>query len=192
MSLRPHLRQRRSIRLLVPVAVLAGSALAACSGTTSPVASTSVVASASNASGASGGSVAPTASAGSSTVPAPVLKPAITELKKATTALGEVVVDGNGMTLYMFTKDTQGGAASACAGACLAAWPLVVSDSAPKLTGVTGTVGSIATADGRKQVTLNGWPLYYFAKDKAAGDVAGQGVNQVWYVLDPTGTPVKK
>jgi len=95
------------------------------------------------------------------------------------------------MTLYMFTKDTQGTTTSACTGACLAAWPLVVADSTPKLTGVTGTVGSIATAEGKKQVTLNGWPLYYYAKDTKAGDVTGQNVNQVWFVLTAAGVPVK-
>ncbi|MBK6440703.1 MAG: hypothetical protein IPF90_00800 [Actinomycetales bacterium] len=154
------------------VAIALAAALAGCSGTSTP---------------------APAASAPSSAAPAPapVLKPAITELKTATTKLGEVVVDGNGMVLYMFTKDTQGTTTSACTGACLAAWPLTVADAAPKLTGVTGAVALIATSDGRKQVTLNGWPLYYFAKDAAAGDVLGQDVNKVWYVLDKSGTPIK-
>ncbi len=168
---------RHPARLVVPLA--AALALTACSSSSTTVATTPT---------GSG----PTAAASAPAAPAPAVMPAITELKLATTTLGEVVVDGKGMTLYMFTKDTQGGAASACTGACLAAWPLVVADGIPNLTGVTGSVGSIPTADGRKQVTLNGWPLYYFAKDKAAGDVTGQGVNSVWYVLDKAGTPVKK
>jgi predicted lipoprotein with Yx(FWY)xxD motif len=110
----------------------------------------------------------------------------------ATTTLGEVVVDGAGMTLCMFTRDTQGTTTSACTGQCLAAWPLVVADTTPKLTGVTGPVGSIPTADGRKQVTLGAWPLYhYYAKDAKAGDVTGQNVNQVWFVLTAAGVPVK-
>lgn len=171
---------RHSNRALGTVAILAAAALSACSGSTTSAAPTSVVAPVGSAS---------TSAAG---VPAPVVKPAVTELRKASTSLGEVVVDGTGMTLYMFDKDTQGSTSSACTGGCLAAWPLVVADAPPTLTGVTGTVGSIATADGRKQVTLNGWPLYYYAKDKVAGDVTGQGVNQVWFVLDPTGAPVKK
>lgn len=142
------------------------------------------------------GAPAPASSSASTTVaPTPVTAPAVTELKTAATSLGQVVTDGAGMTLYMFTKDTQGASASACAGACLAAWPQVVAAStAPTLTGVSGVSGAvatIATADGRRQVTLAGWPLYYFAKDKAPGDVLGQGVNQVWYVLDQAGTPVK-
>lgn len=116
----------------------------------------------------------------------------ITELKKSATALGDVVSDGSGMTLYMFTKDTKGATTSACTGQCLAAWPLAIAGAdLPTLTGVTGEVATIDTADGRKQLTLSGWPLYYFANDKAPGAVLGQGVNNVWYVLDPAGNPVK-
>ncbi len=142
----------------------------------------------------SGGTSSTVATAAGTSAAAPAaakVMPAITELKTASTSLGEVVVDGKGMTLYMYTKDTQGTTKSACTGGCLAAWPLTVADSTPTLTGVTGAVGSIDTADGRKQVTLNGWPLYYYAKDKAPGDVVGQDVGKVWYVLDKTGTPIK-
>lgn len=158
--------------------------LAACSSTSGGSAATSVATPA-------GSAASTTTSATGSAVPTPVLKPAVTELKTATTSLGEVVVDGAGMTVYMFTKDAQGATLSACTGACLAAWPLVVATGTPKLTGVSGAVGSIATVDGRTQVTLNGWPLYYYAKDAKAGDVTGQNVNQVWFVLDKSGTPVK-
>ena len=115
----------------------------------------------------------------------------VTELKTMTSSLGDVIVDGKGMVLYMYTKDTQGTQMSVCTGGCAAAWPLALADATPKLTGVTGTVTMIPTASGGKQLALNGWPLYYFAKDKAAGDVLGQGVGSVWYVLDSTGTPKK-
>ncbi|MDV3220247.1 hypothetical protein [Intrasporangium sp.] len=114
----------------------------------------------------------------------------VTELKVASTALGEVVTDANGRVLYLFTKDTQGAASSACTAECLDVWPpAVAGDGAPQATGVTGTVATIDVA-GRRQVTLDGWPLYYFAQDVAAGDVKGQGVNGAWYVLDPTGRPI--
>ena len=115
----------------------------------------------------------------------------VTELKVAATAVGDVVTDANGRVLYMFTKDTQGAGTSACTGDCLTAWPPALADSAlPKATGVTGAIGTIDVS-GRKQVTLHGWPLYYFAQDAAAGAVKGQGVNRAWYVLDAAGTPVK-
>ncbi|MEI2730702.1 MAG: hypothetical protein V9G08_01590 [Dermatophilaceae bacterium] len=149
--------------------------LAACSSASTPTSTVSTVA-------------APPSSSAATAVP----RPAISELKVATTTLGDIVVDGAGMTLYMYTKDTKGTTASACTGGCLVAWPLVVAADAPKLTGVTGTVATIPTADGRKQVTLDGWPLYYYAKDAKAGDVTGQNVGQVWFVLDKAGTPIKK
>jgi predicted lipoprotein with Yx(FWY)xxD motif len=108
-----------------------------------------------------------------------------------TSALGNIVTDGKGMVLYMYTKDTQGTQMSVCTGGCATAWPLALADATPKLTGVTGAVTMIPTASGGKQLALNGWPLYYYAKDKAPGDVLGQGVGTVWYVLDSTGTPKK-
>ncbi|WP_433586391.1 COG4315 family predicted lipoprotein [Microbacterium hydrocarbonoxydans] len=109
------------------------------------------------------------------------------ELMVADSSLGEVVVDGDGMTLYMFDKDTQGSGASSCTGECLTNWPPLTTDGTPTLDGVTGEVGTITTADGSTQVTLNGWPLYYFAGDAAAGDVNGQGVGGVWWVLTSAG-----
>lgn len=115
----------------------------------------------------------------------------VSVLKTASTPLGDVVTDGNGMTLYIFTKDSKGTTKSACSGPCLAAWPVaLMGSSAPKATGITGTVGSIAAPGGGKQVTLNGRPLYYFAKDQAAGDALGQGVLNVWWVLGTTGEPI--
>jgi predicted lipoprotein with Yx(FWY)xxD motif len=101
------------------------------------------------------------------------------------------VTDGKGMVLYAYLKDTQGTQASACTGGCATAWPPALASGTPTLTGITGAVTMIPTASGGKQLALNGWPLYYFAKDKAAGDVLGQGVGSVWYVVDATGTPKK-
>ncbi|WP_336645995.1 COG4315 family predicted lipoprotein [Microbacterium sp. USHLN186] len=110
------------------------------------------------------------------------------DLMVAETSVGEVVVDADGMTVYMFDKDTQGTDTSACTGVCLQNWPpLIAAGDEPHGDGVTGDLGTIETADGKMQVTLNGWPLYYFAGDSAAGDVNGQGVNDVWWVLSPAG-----
>jgi predicted lipoprotein with Yx(FWY)xxD motif len=150
-------------------------ALAGCAGGSSPAATT---APAGGGGDAYGSSASQPASGGDA-------------LKTATTPLGDIVVDGRGMTVYMYDADTQGTKASACTGACLSAWPLVTTDAAaPRLTGVTGTVGTIATADGGRQVTLNGWPLYYYAGDGKAGDTTGQGVGGVWWVLTPAGERV--
>jgi predicted lipoprotein with Yx(FWY)xxD motif len=109
-------------------------------------------------------------------------------LMTADSSLGEIVVDGEGMTVYMFDNDTQGATSSACSGECASNWPAVTTDSAElEVEGVTGEVGTITGVDGETQLTLNGWPLYYFAGDSAAGDVNGQGVNDVWWVLTAAG-----
>jgi predicted lipoprotein with Yx(FWY)xxD motif len=96
------------------------------------------------------------------------------------------------MTVYMFDKDTQGSGESSCSGDCLVAWPPVIAESdSPAVDGVTGDVATITRDDGTVQVTLDGWPLYYWQGDKAPGDVAGQGVQDVWWVLAPDGAKIK-
>ncbi|WP_395242645.1 hypothetical protein ACGGZK_10670 [Agromyces sp. MMS24-K17] len=116
---------------------------------------------------------------------------AVTSLTTADSDLGTIVVDGDGMTVYQFDNDTQGTDTSACTGQCLDNWPPVYAgDELPSLDGVTGELGEIDTPDGESQLTLNGWPLYYFAGDQAAGDVNGQGVSDVWWVLSPAGEPI--
>jgi predicted lipoprotein with Yx(FWY)xxD motif len=92
------------------------------------------------------------------------------------------------MTVYSFKKDVKDSGKSNCSGVCLALWPAVVAPSInPQVDGVTGTVGTITRDDGTMQVTVNGLPVYTYAKDSAAGDVSGQGVGGVWYVLAPSG-----
>ncbi|MDR6989714.1 putative lipoprotein with Yx(FWY)xxD motif [Paenarthrobacter nitroguajacolicus] len=163
-------------------AVVLAAALAGCGG--SPGTSTTSApppAATSSASPSSTGS-----SAGSSSSSA-----AGAEMKVAPSSAGQIVVDSKGMSLYFFTKDVKDSGTSACTGACLQAWPVFTTTSdAPTVEGVTGTVGTIATPDGKKQVTLNGMPLYYYAKDKAAGDVTGQGVGGVWYLVSPSGAMI--
>jgi predicted lipoprotein with Yx(FWY)xxD motif len=104
--------------------------------------------------------------------------------------LGNILVDGEGKTLYIFTKDTPD--VSNCSGKCLQAWPpLVVEDKAAAGDGVNASLlGTATLADGKKIVTYNHMPLYYWAADVKAGDTTGQGVNNVWYVISPDGKPV--
>jgi len=112
-------------------------------------------------------------------------------LTTADSDLGEIVVDGEGLTVYMFDSDTQGGDSSSCEGECATSWPAVTTDTdEPVVEGVTGEVATITGVEGETQVTLNGWPLYYFAGDSAAGDTNGQGVNDVWWVLSPAGEKI--
>ncbi|SDB82013.1 Predicted lipoprotein with conserved Yx(FWY)xxD motif [Raineyella antarctica] len=113
-------------------------------------------------------------------------------LKVASSSLGTIVVSDTGMTVYQYTKDVKDSGKSACTGGCLVAWPPVLtSQDSPTLQGVTGKVGTITTPEGAKQVTLNGLPLYYWAQDSKPGDVTGQGVQNVWYVVGPNGEMVK-
>ena len=133
-----------------------------------------------------------TAPAASVTPPSAPPESAAVDLMTATSSAGEIVVDANGMSVYFFTKDVKDSGTSACTDACLAAWPPVTTAAeTPQVEGVTGTVGTITTPDGAKQVTLNGLPLYYFAKDTKAGDILGQGVNGVWYLADPSGEMIR-
>lgn len=107
--------------------------------------------------------------------------------------LGEIVVDADGRTVYAFDNDTQGGDSSSCEGECATNWPAVTTDSddPPVAEGIEGEVGTIEGIEGETQVTLNGWPLYYFAGDEAPGDTNGQGVNDVWWVLTPAGEKIQ-
>jgi len=114
-----------------------------------------------------------------------------TDLATAETSLGTVVVDGKGMTAYYFLKDTKGSGTSACSGECAAAWPAITTENAtPTVSGVTGEVGTITGTDGKLQITIDGRPIYTFAQDTAPGDVNGQGLNSVWYVIAPDGTEI--
>ncbi|MDP9886888.1 COG4315 family predicted lipoprotein [Pseudarthrobacter enclensis] len=114
------------------------------------------------------------------------------DLKTASSSAGSIVVDAKGMSLYFFTKDTKDSGTSACTGSCLVQWPpLTTASGSPAAEGVTGKLGTISTPDGKKQVTLNGMPLYYFAKDTKPGDILGQGVGGVWYLSDPSGAMIK-
>ncbi|HSB47118.1 MAG TPA: hypothetical protein VLD37_03825 [Candidatus Bilamarchaeum sp.] len=105
-------------------------------------------------------------------------------VKPMNTSLGEILVDGNGFTLYKFTADSVN--KSACSGTCQNNWPpLLVSDTIVIPTGMKGKMGAILRADNTTQVTYNGMPLYYYSGDNAPGDMKGQGVGGKWYVVNP-------
>ena len=104
--------------------------------------------------------------------------------------LGDILVDGDGRTLYAFTKDQ--GDKSACSGQCADNWP-ALEGTATAGTGVEASMLSSAMqAGGDTQVTYGGWPLYYFAGDAKPGDVNGQGVGNVWFVVTAGGDLVQK
>jgi predicted lipoprotein with Yx(FWY)xxD motif len=106
----------------------------------------------------------------------------------ADTDLGTILVDGDGLTLYLFMPDAQG--ASMCLDSCAATWPPL---AGPATAGDAVDEALLSTADrpdGSAQVTYNGWPLYHFASDAAAGDTNGQGVGNIWYVVDASGNAI--
>ncbi|MFE5307026.1 hypothetical protein [Isoptericola sp. NPDC056605] len=112
-------------------------------------------------------------------------------LSTAETSLGTVVVDGQGMTVYYYTPDKAGSGESACTGECLAAWPPVhAGKGTPQVQGVTAEVGTIPGNDGEPQVTLDGRPVYLYAGDAAPGDVDGQGLQDIWWVVAPDGSEI--
>lgn len=116
-----------------------------------------------------------------------------TGLAVAENALGQIVVDGVGLTLYGFTPD-EGGAPT-CYDGCAQAWPPLLGDDPAAVAVGAGLDASLLTnvdrTDGGKQLVYNGWPLYYFANDAAAGDTNGQGVGEKWFVVSPAGDLIK-
>ena len=112
------------------------------------------------------------------------------DLNLASTDLGNILTDADGYTVYLFTNDEQGAGTSACEGDCIAAWPVVGEITSPSGALDADLVGTIERTDGTIQATYNGWPLYRFANDEAPGDTNGQGVNDIWWVLDSDGVAV--
>jgi predicted lipoprotein with Yx(FWY)xxD motif/plastocyanin len=102
--------------------------------------------------------------------------------------LGSFLVDSTGMALYLYTRDTKD--MSVCKGNCEVNWPIFYSEHLPTMGDLKADdFGTITREDGTKQTTFQGWPLYYYIKDMKAGDVTGQDVGKVWYVIDPAAAP---
>ncbi len=107
----------------------------------------------------------------------------------ASSDLGDILVDGEGMTLYLFIPDDQG--TPTCTEGCAETWPLF---EGPATAGDGVDDGLLGTADhpsGTTMATYNDWPLYYFAPDEQPGDTNGQGVGDNWFVVSPDGEPVR-
>ncbi|MGA8259567.1 MAG: hypothetical protein WB783_05075 [Arenicellales bacterium] len=93
-----------------------------------------------------------------------------------------VLTDRSGMTMYRFDKDQRWSAKSACRDGCAAKWPPV-----PAANDSGKLFSSFERADGRRQLTYDGWPLYYYSGDNAPGDENGKDFASVWHVLHPRG-----
>src|SRR6266545_5405314 len=110
------------------------------------------------------------------------------------TALGNVLVDARGRTLYLFEKDKHG--RSACYGACATYWPPLLSPAKPRPgRGVHASLlGVTKRAGGKRQVTYAGHPLYTFTADKKAGQTIGEGVKAfgaAWDAVAASGRAVE-
>ncbi len=106
------------------------------------------------------------------------------------TDFGEVIVDAEGRTLYVFLADERD--ESSCYGQCASNWPPLLAEGNPIVgAGVAGSlIGTTERRDGSRQVCLNGRPLYCYSADRTSGDMKGQGIGEVWYIVSPLGEPV--
>lgn len=189
----PRRPARRRLLAAAPITALALLA-AACGGSgdtaagdqSAPLASeTSAATSASSSSPSSASSAS-----GSSTGTAAGATVAVAEDDQ----LGEILVDSDGRTLYLFEQDSGG--MSTCFDACAEVWPPLTTEGEPQAG--QGAMASLLTTtsrpDGTTQVVYNGNPLYFYTPDSQPGDTLGQGLNQFgaeWYVLSPQGEKVE-
>jgi predicted lipoprotein with Yx(FWY)xxD motif len=173
-------RMRRARRVLAAMLPLSVLPLAAC-GSMSPAPGAAYGAnpSASASSSASG-------KGGGAAMSAPMI-PATMMLTVEKTKNGYVLATGNGRAVYWYAKDVKGSGKSACTGGCLSAWPAVTGKPfVAKGVRLASALGSITRAPGVIQATYNGYPLYTYAADTAAGQASGDGEGGVWHVI--TGT----
>jgi len=107
--------------------------------------------------------------------------------------LGNILVDSNGRTLYLFKKDS--GTKSSCFGPCAKNWPPLRATGKPTAgNGASASsIGTVPRSDGKPEVTYNGHPLYLFAGDSKPGDANGQGIvafGASWYALSGSGKQI--
>jgi predicted lipoprotein with Yx(FWY)xxD motif len=164
---------------LAAVAVVGALLLAACGSSGS---------SSSGTSGSSGASSTP--SYGGTASKAPTSSGAAAAVTTNTSSLGTFLVDAKGRALYLW--DADHGSMSTRTGACAQAWPPVTTTSTPKASGAVkaSLLGTTKRADGSREVTYAGHPLYTFAGDTQAGQTTGEGSNGFgapWWVVTPAG-----
>ncbi|BFU42561.1 hypothetical protein [Krasilnikovia sp. MM14-A1004] len=137
------------------------------------------------------GPSAKTASKSSTAVINGTTPAAPTGLQFADSAIGSILVDQNGRSLYGFTADKAG--TSSCTGTCIATWPALTSEKPVTAgTGVeTSLLTTVSRAESASQAVYGGWPLYYYAGDLGPGDIDGQGVDGTWFVIGRDGKLIK-
>lgn len=103
--------------------------------------------------------------------------------------LGEILVDPDGFTMYIFTADSGG--ESTCYDACATLWPPIAADTPISSDVDEAMFGSTTRTDGMEQLTVGDMPLYLYTPDTSPGDVTGQGFNGVWFVVDGDGAAIE-
>ncbi|MCI3275105.1 COG4315 family predicted lipoprotein [Streptomyces cylindrosporus] len=112
-------------------------------------------------------------------------------IKVADSPLGKILVDGGGRTLYLFTEDGRNTNSMNCDAACVKLWPHM--EGKPRAgSGIDANLVGSTKGGAKPQVTYAGHPLYYYAEDRSAGDLKGQGIDKIWYVVNAQGAAVKK
>jgi predicted lipoprotein with Yx(FWY)xxD motif len=150
-------------------------ALAACGSSTSPSTSASAMSGTKSASAMSTKSSSMGGTSGMSPSGA-------VALEKIKTAIGPVLADAKGFTLYWYAKDTT--MTSACTGSCATAWPpLAGRPGAAMGVHLVGKFGTIKRPNGALQATYKGHPLYTYAGDSAPGQTKGNGLDGTWHVI---------
>ncbi|WP_128803837.1 MULTISPECIES: hypothetical protein [unclassified Streptomyces] len=121
--------------------------------------------------------------------PAPAVMDTST-IKVTSSPLGNILTDGSGRTLYLFTEDGKNTNSMNCDAACIRLWPHM--EGKPHAgKGAQASLIGATKGGGKAQVTYAGHPLYYYANDRASGDVKGQGIDKIWYVMNAKGTAIK-
>lgn len=144
---------------------------------------------------ACGGSSPSTAAATAASTPSAAQASGTTIGVASDAKLGKpILVDGKGMTVYLFVADT--GTSSTCYTSCATIWPPVLTTGAPQAGAGAdkSLLGTFMRTDGKVEVTYAGHPLYYFIQDKAPGDDKGQGINgfgALWWVMSPAGAAIQ-
>jgi predicted lipoprotein with Yx(FWY)xxD motif len=123
-----------------------------------------------------------------------------TKLKLIDSRFGQILSDGKGYALYLFTRDQDeaapnGKEKSRCYGRCADAWPVL--GKRGKLRAGQGVsralLGTTKRRNGDKQVTYDGHPLYFYVGDTEPEQVLCQDVQEFggrWYVVNADGEPV--
>jgi predicted lipoprotein with Yx(FWY)xxD motif len=111
-------------------------------------------------------------------------------------ALGKILVDASGFTLYEFTRDSRNKDTCVKVSGCSTVWPALSTHANPTAgSGVRASLlSTINLPGGARQVTYAGHPLYRYAEATERGETAYVGVSHFggkWEAVNAAGGAVK-